>query len=262
MLKRYPATVTAVVLAGGIGRRIAGEVPKQLMEVAGKTLLERSVGAFAEHDMVDEVLVVMAAEFHAQAERTLRSSDLAVKPEIIAGGRDRSDSTAAALRYLNARHDGARKVLIHDAARPLVSQRLIGDVVDRLEAYSAVDVAIGAADTMITTTTDVEGEEILESVPERSRLRRVQTPQGFRLDVLSRAFDGARDDPDFQVTDDCSVVHRYLPDVDVSVVAGEETNFKVTRPIDMVMADTILRLPRQDDDLDGALRDWVTDRNP
>jgi 2-C-methyl-D-erythritol 4-phosphate cytidylyltransferase len=129
-------------------------------------------------------------------------------------------------------------VLFHDAVRPLLSPRIITECYDALERYDAVDVAIPSADTII----EVAADDTIRAIPPRADLRRGQTPQGFRASVLKKAYEIAGQDPAFTATDDCGVVLRYLPDVPIWVVMGEERNMKVTDPIDVFLADKLFQL--------------------
>jgi 2-C-methyl-D-erythritol 4-phosphate cytidylyltransferase len=227
-----PTPVVAVLLAGGTGSRMGGERPKQLMELAGRTILERSLDAFHDHPQVDEVLIVMAPGHLAAAERIALGHPKVVG--VIEGGATRSQSTMAALHRLGDR-DGL--VLVHDAARPLVSAAIISGCIDALVHHPAVLVAVPATDTMV----EVDDDGTVRSVPPRAGLRKVQTPQGFRAGVLRAAYAAAAGDPDFVATDDASVVFHYLPEHSVGVVAGEERNLKVTTPTDLRLAESLLR---------------------
>ena len=109
----------------------------------------------------------------------------------------------------------------------------------RSSTYDAVDVAIPSADTIIEVD---PADNTIRAIPQRANLRRGQTPQAFRASVLRAAYDVAGEDPDFTATDDCGVVLRYLPDVPIWVVSGEERNMKVTDPIDVFLADKLFQL--------------------
>jgi 2-C-methyl-D-erythritol 4-phosphate cytidylyltransferase len=227
----------AVVLAGGSGRRFGGDRPKQLPVRAGRTLLEHCVAAFDAAPGVDEVLVVIAADLVRQTQASLgRYGKLA---GVIAGGMARSDSTRqaiAALRGLVPAGADA-SVLLHDAARPLVDQRIIADCVAALATWSAIGVVVPSTDTIVEVAGGVLGQ-----VLPRESLARCQTPQGFRLSVIAAAHDQAAADPDFGgATDDCGVVRRYLPGVPIGAVTGSERNIKVTYPGDLELAELFLR---------------------
>ncbi len=232
----------AVVLAAGSGNRFGAARPKQLSLLAGRTLVEHSVRAFDQAPAVDEVLVVAAADIEAEVRR-----DCAGYPSVAAvieGGTTRTDSTRQALGWLtrawqtSGDQDEDWKVLIHDAARPLVDQRTIAESVSALDRWQAVGVVVASADTIV----EVSGGTIRRVLP-RDTLARCQTPQGFRLSVLSTAYQLAGADPGFgsvPATDDCGIVLRYLPDVPVGAVAGSERNLKITYPADLAIAGILL----------------------
>lgn len=229
----------AVLLAGGIGIRMGLDIPKQLIRVAGKTILEHSLAALHAHPMVDSITVMMTAG-HLDAVRAIvRGGGYDKVTAILEGGETRNETTLRALESLGSEEC---KVLFHDAVRPLVSQRIIGECFDALDHYPAVDVAIPSADTIIR----VGDDNVIQDVPLRASLRRGQTPQAFRSSVIKRAYALAAGDPGFVATDDCAVVLRYLPDEPIWVVQGEERNMKVTDPIDVYLADKLFQLTGND----------------
>jgi 2-C-methyl-D-erythritol 4-phosphate cytidylyltransferase len=229
----------AVVLAGGSGSRFGGSMPKQLRPLAGRSLLEHCVAAFDQAPAVDEVLVVTPAD---------RTSDTAADlsgyrklSAVVAGGTARSDSTRQAIAAIRDTSTADCNVLFHDAARPLVDQRIIADCVTALDTWQAIGVVVPTADTIVETDGTVLGR-----VLPRATLARCQTPQGFRLSVITRAYDLAAADPGFaavSATDDCGVVRRYLPDIPIGAVPGSERNLKVTYPGDLAVAEALLRDP-------------------
>ena len=244
----------AVVLAGGTGTRVGLSIPKQLIKVAGKPIIEHTIDTLQASPHVDEILVLMAPG-HLDAVRTiLRSGRYPKVTRVLEGADTRNGTTQCALDALG---DRECNVLFHDAVRPLLSQRVIADCVDALEQYEAVDTAIPSADTIIQV--DETGRTI-DDVLKRDLLRRGQTPQGFRLSVIRRAYARAAQDPEFAATDDCTVVLRYTPEVAIGVVRGEDRNMKVTEPIDVYIADKLFQLdshdaprPRADDEYRAAL---------
>ena len=225
----------AVVLAGGSGRRFGGSMPKQLQLLAGRTLVEHCVAAFDEAPGIHEVLVVIGADFVTETAAQLRQYRKLIG--VVPGGTARSDSTRQAIAALRGRSPADRNVLFHDAARPLVDQRIIADCVAALGPWQAIGVVVPSTDTIVEVTDGVLGQ-----VLPRESLARCQTPQGFRLSVIARAHELAAADPDFRsATDDCGVVRRYLPQVPIGAVAGSERNIKVTYPGDLELADLFLR---------------------
>ncbi len=230
-----PLRTVAVVLAGGSGSRVGHDVPKQLLKVAGRTIIEHSVTALHDCELVDEIVVVMAKDFVPELEALLRRPEFPKVTRILPGGADRNASTRLALEALG---EDECNVLFHDAVRPLLSERVIRDCVTALETFEAVDVAIPSADTIVRVDDD---ERVLE-IPDRSHLRRGQTPQGFRLSVIRRAYEIAAGDPTVRATDDCGVVLHCLPEVPIHTVRGDEQNLKVTYPVDLFIADKLFQL--------------------
>jgi 2-C-methyl-D-erythritol 4-phosphate cytidylyltransferase len=226
---------TAVVLAGGTGRRLGLEAPKQLASVGGRPILTRAIAAFDAAPQVDDVLVVMAPGHLPAAEAA--AGPYAKVTGVIEGGASRTDSTLRALSALKEQPDDAR-VLFHDAARPFVDARIIAECVASLDFAEAVAVAVPSSDTVVVVADD----RVVE-MPRRDSLRRFQTPQGFRLGTIRKAYDLALADPGFAevpATDDCGVVHRYLPGVPIVVVEGSEQNIKITHPVDLLIAEQII----------------------
>ena len=226
--------MVAVVLGGGIGQRVGAALPKQLLRLGGRTLVEHCVAAFEQAPGVDEILVVMAAGYVEQVREMLAGGGFSKVTGVIAGGVLRSDSTRVALAAIAGGGDD-QGVLLHDAARPLVDQRIIADCVAALAVHEAAGVAVPASDTMVITDNGV-----MHTMPRRETLWRCQTPQCFRLPVIVRAHELAAADPHFAPTDDCGVVLRYLPGVDVHIVPGSERNLKVTYPQDLAVAEALL----------------------
>ena len=223
-----------MVLGGGAGQRFGSDRPKQLLSLDGRTLVEHCVSAFADAPGVDEVLLGMGPGYTEEAAKLDGAQELGV----VTGGTTRADSVRCALLALSERYDPlATGVLLHDAARPLVAQQVIADCVAALRSgRDAIGVAVPTADTIV-----VVEDGVMAHVPPRETLMRCQTPQGFRLSVINRAHELAGADPDFVPTDDCGVVLRYLPEVPVHVVPGNERNIKVTYPADLAVAELLLR---------------------
>ena len=229
--------MVAVVLGGGTGTRFGAAMPKQLLTLNGKTLVEHCVAAFAAVPGIDEILLVMPSTYHDEAKRLVGDQVGA----IIAGGATRPDSVRNALAHIGARHDPADTgVLIHDAARPLVTPQIIAACVAALHDHDALGTAVPTSDTILAVANGA-----IAHVPPRETLYRAQTPQCFRLETIAKAHALAAADPAFQPTDDCGVVLRYLKDVPVHVIPGSESNIKVTYPSDLAIAEALLRTREQ-----------------
>jgi 2-C-methyl-D-erythritol 4-phosphate cytidylyltransferase len=217
-----------------VGARLGLSVPKQMVKVAGKTILEHTVAAFDAHPAIDEVIVMVTPGWTERV-ATLLGTRFRKLSLILEGGTTRNETTRRVLAAIDAEE---AKLLLHDAVRPLVDARIISACVAELDRHEAVDVAIPSSDTIVL----VDEDEVITRIPDRSRLRRGQTPQAFKLSTLRAAYARAVDDPYFHATDDCGVVVRYLPDVEVKCVLGSENNIKVTHPVDLTIADKLFQL--------------------
>jgi len=173
----------AVVLAGGTGSRVGLNIPKQLLKVAGKTILEHTLDVFQDAPEIDDIVLLMNGDYLAEARRL--AAPYSKISTVEAGGSTRNETTHTALTALSALGDDDCWVLFHDAVRPLLDHRIITETVAALGRYDAVDVAIPSADTIIV----VDEQEEITDVPDRSRIRRGQTPQAFRLSTIRRAYD-------------------------------------------------------------------------
>lgn len=225
----------AIVLAGGVGSRLGLSTPKQFFKVAGKMVIEHTLDTFERNPHIDEIVVVSNPVYVSDVENIVLRNGWKKVKKILKGGKERYDSSLSAIHA----YEGGEEVnlVFHDAVRPLVSQRIIDDVCDALKTYEAIDVTVPAVDTII----EAEGDHIA-SIPDRSRLQRGQTPQAFRLSVISEAYKRAFKDPDFKVTDDCGVVVKYMPEVPVHLVEGEESNMKLTYKEDTFLLDKLFQL--------------------
>jgi 2-C-methyl-D-erythritol 4-phosphate cytidylyltransferase len=223
------------------------EIPKQLVKIAGKPIMQHTLQVFQSAPQIDEIIVAMTPGFLAEAEAIIAAAGCTKVSRLIEGGATRTETTMRAIEAVGATVPEAN-VLFHDAVRPFIDHRVIEDCVTALERYEAVDVAIPSADTIIRV--DDYGGTVIKDVPRRDLLRRGQTPQCFRLSTIREAYALALADPDFtegkiSATDDCSVVLRYLPDVPIVVVPGSEQNMKVTHPVDVFLADKLFQLSSQ-----------------
>jgi 2-C-methyl-D-erythritol 4-phosphate cytidylyltransferase len=228
--------IHAIVLAAGDGNRFGGEQPKQFVRLAGEAILLRTLRAFA-GAAIDRVVVVSHASWLDETRQLVADASLEVPVTVVPGGATRNESTRNGLRALEADDDDI--VLVHDAVRPLLPLDVIKRSVEPILSgrAEATDTVIPSADTLVV----VDGDEVVE-IPDRSRFRRGQTPQTFRVGTLTEAYEAAARAGDLSASDDCSLVLRHVPGVRLVAVAGDEINVKITTRIDMVMADRMLQM--------------------
>lgn len=229
----------AVILAGGIGARLGINKPKQFLKVAGKTVLEHTVDVFQKDNNIDEIAIVMHENYLPDVEAMVLSNKWTKAKKILNGGSERYESSFSAIKAYAGADANNINLIFHDSVRPLVSHRIISDVVKALISYDAVDVAVPAVDTIIKLQ---DAQPLIAAIPQRKLLNRGQTPQGFRYRTIAKAYEIALQDPSFSATDDCGIVLKYLPDTKVYVVAGEERNVKLTYPEDIYLLDKLFQL--------------------
>lgn len=222
MAKNY-----AIVLASGSGNRFGGDIPKQFMLLKGKTILERSVEIFDQNACIDGIIVVITPEYIDRACSVLSKYNKVLR--VLKGGQTRKQSSYIGV---NSLEDEDANVLIHDCARPLLSQKVLNDCINALNDYDAVAVASDATDTVIEVK-----DGFITNIPERNSLMNVQTPQCFRLPLIKKAHEMSLDDENF--TDDCGLVIKQNLS-DIYIVKGDKSNIKITYPNDLVIAEQLI----------------------
>jgi 2-C-methyl-D-erythritol 4-phosphate cytidylyltransferase len=228
-----------VILAGGIGERGGFSRPKQLVKLAGRPVISHALERFQTHESIDEICIVTNELCRSDIEDMVSRDRLTKVKRVLLGGAERYESSLAAIRaYEQEAESGELLLLFHDAVRPLVSHVVIGDVLNALKHYDAVDVAIHVADTVIQANPKTN---VIESIPDRRLFRLGQTPQGFRFSTIKEAYDRALEDPQFATTDDCGVVVKYMPETQVFVVDGDASNLKLTFPADLMIIDKFMQ---------------------
>ena len=217
--------VTAIIAAAGEGRRLGAALPKQLLDIGGRSILERSVAAFAGHERIDDVIVVLPASLAASPPAWMQASRESPRVQIVAGGARRQDSVANAFDRVASDSD---VVLVHDAARPFVSRDLISRAIDAASEHGAAIVALPVRDTV--KRVDVSGgRPVIAGTIARESVYLAQTPQAFRREVLRAAVALGRSGID--ATDEAMLAeqagHR------VHIVEGDPANVKITTTDDL-----------------------------
>ncbi|MDI9917476.1 2-C-methyl-D-erythritol 4-phosphate cytidylyltransferase [Rhodococcus sp. IEGM 1379] len=228
-------SVVALVPAAGRGVRLGEPLPKAFVELGGRTMLARAVEGLRKSGAIDRVVVIVPPELVQSVAADLGRSD---DVDVVAGGSERTDSVRAGLEAAG----DAEYVLVHDAARALTPPALIARVVDELKAGSAAVIPV------LPVTDTIKSVDVLGTVtgtPLRSELRAVQTPQGFSADVLRRAYAaGDVTAAGDLATDDAGLVERL--GISVRTTAGDVQAFKITTPLDLMLARALLSAESQD----------------
>ena len=213
------------------------DVPKQYMELLGKPLLYYSLKAFEESDVENVILVTAEGDEEYCKKELVERFGFTKVTEIVAGGAERYASVWKGLQCLKETTEGAEPeyVLIHDGARPLVTEELIDRLITETEQYGACVAGMPVKDTI--QMTDERGTITL--TPKRDSLWTAQTPQSFLFSLAYDAYEQLMKEQEINVTDDAMVVGLYH-EIPIQMVRGSYTNMKVTTPEDLVLAEAFL----------------------
>lgn len=243
-----PLFVSAIIAAGGRGRRLGSVVPKQLLAIDGRSLLERSVAIFIAHPLVDEIVVALPAELAAVPPPYLTGTPKPIR--VVAGGKRRQDSVANAFEATSRE---AVVIVIHDAARPFASQDLVTRTIAAAAESGAAVAAVAARDTVKSSADTGDARParqaafVGQTLP-RESIFLAQTPQAFRREVLRDAL--ALSEVGVDATDEAALAERA--GYGVRLVEGETANIKITTPEDLSMAEAFVTR--------GASGSWSADR--
>ena len=210
----------AIILAGGSGTRFGSETPKQYIKINDKEVIQYTIEAFEKSSLIHKIIIVVSDEYIKKI--STKNPDHV----IVSGGDSRLSSS---YKGLLAAPKDSKKVLIHDAARPFVTQKIIASCIEELDAYKAVVTSISATDTIIKS----KNNEV-DSIQKRDELYLNQTPQGFNYKTIMEAHKSNRKN----VTDDISLLD--LNKVKCKIIKGSYRNIKITTPEDIYTAKTIL----------------------
>ncbi len=233
--------VIVIIPTAGLGTRMAppakGQlaVPsKQFTEIHGVPILVHTVRKFVAVPQVTEIWVALRKPEMAHTEERLKKESAGKRLRVVEGGEHRQESVANALGAIQAAGDDI--ILVHDAVRPFVDSEIIGNVIQAAQKYGAAIAGLPAVDTVKQVDRTAEGAIITSTIP-RERVVMAQTPQGFRYEVIKKAFDEALADG-FTGTDEAALVERSGHEV--AVVMGSPRNIKITTPADMELAELFM----------------------
>jgi 2-C-methyl-D-erythritol 4-phosphate cytidylyltransferase len=229
------ANASAIIVAGGSGGRFRSETPKQFLSLSGKPLLAHTLSRFQACASIARIVLVLPREGFA-AGREIMEPYLGTTPtDVVPGGETRQASVREGLSCLDPAPESL--IAVHDGARPLVDTELIAAVIAKASELGGAIAAIPVVETLKR----VSEAMAIERTVDRGRYYRAQTPQCFRYDLLTRAFEAARRDG-FVGTDEAALVERL--GATIQVVNGSERNIKITTPEDLARAEYYLRSER------------------
>ena len=221
--------ISAIILAGGKGKRMNSSISKQFIEIKGKPVLAYTLEKFIDNKSIDEVILVLPEdEVDYCKKEVLQRYSLKVD-RIVIGGKERQDSVFNALEAM----EKADIVLIHDGARPFISEKIIEEGIKYANIYGAAAPGVTPKDTIKIKNED----NISVDTPDRNTLVAVQTPQCFKYDEIYQCHRKIKEENAI-VTDDTSVVERYGHKV--YLYEGDYTNIKITTPEDLILAERLI----------------------
>ena len=223
--------ISAIILACGKGKRMGSAISKQFIDIKGKPIIYYTLKKFSENKKIDNIIVVLPEdEVKYFKENILKKYELRIN-KIVIGGKERQDSVYNALKSL--KNSSTDIVLIHDGARPFISERIINEGIKFAEIYGAAAPGVMPKDTI-----KVKNEKNFSvDTPNRANLVSIQTPQVFKFDEILECHEKIRYNGE-KVTDDTMVVEKY--GYSVYLYDGEYTNIKVTTPEDLILAERLI----------------------
>ena len=232
----------ALILAAGSGSRMGNtDKPKQFLPIYGKPLMVHTIEAFEINDEVDAIVISTNEEYIDDVKVMCKQYDLSKVKAVVAGGSTRQKSVYNGLqgvKSLGAKDDDI--VVIHDSARPLISQKIISENIKVCKQFGAVDTVIKASDTIVHS----QDNEKITDIPPRNELYQGQTPQTFKLSLILKAHEAVLNQQIPNVTDDTKLV--LLQGIDVHLVEGDKLNFKITTFDDLMMLKALLKIGKSE----------------
>ena len=222
--------VYAIIPSGGKGKRLGSDLPKQYLEVHGKSIIAYTLEVFQKCDLVDEIIIPAEPEFFELLEKIKDKYNFSKLVKIVSGGKERQDSVYNALSSISAAPDDF--VIVHDAARPLLPLNTLNSGIDAAIKTGSVVIAVKARDTLI------KGNQKVFDYVRRDEIYYAQTPQIFRYDILRDAMERARTES-FTGTDESMLVKRA--GYEVEIIEGSSFNFKITTKSDFEIFTLISR---------------------
>lgn len=218
---------STIIPAAGIGNRFGSNLPKQFLNLGDMTIIEHTVNLFYENENIYKIIITVNPEWLKFIKELFSKKNYNNKLEFIIGGKERQDSVYNALNSEFVKN--SEFTLVHDAVRPYASNLLINNIIDAAKIYSAAIPAIKLKDTIKSIDYD---DFVLETL-NRAYLRKIQTPQGFKTEILINSYKKAYE-ADFYSTDDSSLVE--WAGYKVKVIDGEEKNIKITTKEDLTIS--------------------------
>ena len=222
----------AIVLAAGKGKRMQSDIAKQFLTLDNKPVVYYSLKAFQDAGVKEMILVTGSESIEYCRNEIVDKYQLTNVTAIIAGGKERYDSVYNGIKAVK----DAEIVMIHDGARPFITQQMIYQSYETAKKEKACVVAVPVKDTIKV----VDSNHVAVSTPERSTLWQIQTPQTFQYNIVKNAYEKMQETKDSNITDDAMVVERYGSE-QIKIIQGDYRNIKITTPEDLDIAETYIK---------------------
>lgn len=224
--------ISAVIPAAGQGQRMKAGINKQFLTLRGKPILAYTLEAFEKHPLINEIVLVISAKEFDLCKNEILSKGHFTKVKCAVGGDSRQESVFSGLKSCSPNTD---YVLIHDGARPIISQNMITKCVLETQKYQATVVGVPVKNTIKV----IKNDGFIDHTPDRSTLYQIQTPQSFEYSLIIQAHEQALVDH-YTGSDDASLVERIQKPV--RIISGQYSNLKITTPEDLILAESIIDL--------------------
>ncbi len=219
--------ISAIILAGGVGSRMKSNIPKQFIEIDGTPIIVNTIRNFEKNERVNDILVVCLKDWIPHMKLLVEKYKLSKVKYVIEGGKTGHDSTRNGILYLKDKIEDNDFVIIHDAARPLIPQLIINDMLNKAIKNGNACTAIQCHDTVIETEDQISGNSQIE----RSKIMRVQTPQTYRYDLIRSLYERAEKDNKHDFVYANTMAIEYGTRIYFS--AGFDCNIKITTKEDI-----------------------------
>jgi len=227
--------ICAIIPAAGIGCRMKSEISKPFLRLKNKFIFLHTLEKICECKLIDEVVLVIGKKLYSKVNSTIKKIEFRKVRHLVVGGKYRAESVLNGLKYVSEEHD---YVLIHDGARPLITQKVIVDCINALINNNYLAGAIVGVPVKYTIKKVYSGKKIVQSTLDRSTLWEIQTPQIFKRASLVEAYNNIPSEKLKHYSDDSQVLEKVK--VKIKVVRGDEINIKITTPSDLVVAEAVI----------------------
>jgi 2-C-methyl-D-erythritol 4-phosphate cytidylyltransferase len=227
---------TAIIASGGSGIRFGSDIPKQYLELCGIPVFIRTLKVIDNVDNINNIIIALDPNRQDFVKEQISKYGIRKRIDFVNSGKERYDTVYNAIKCKNIQ--SSEIILIHDAVRPLASTQLFINIIEATDKYGAAVPGLLPKETIKS----IDGNFVKDTI-DRNNLRNIQTPQGFRKDILIDSYNQMNVE-DVSITDDASIVEQS--GYPVHIIQGEEFNIKITTPLDMIFAETYISNTKKD----------------